>query len=125
MTRYSGKFAAAWPPSPSLRRSFLVLLQWGWIEEHQARMGAVFILPAVLFLLVFVIYPVFDVLRLSVFVVDFVTNQEKFVGLANFVQILRDPKLANVAWNTLIWTVFSLAGQFGPSCAFESHVRRR
>lgn len=81
--------------------------------DQQARTGVYFIAPAILFLLVFVIYPVFDVLRLSLFAIDFATDQERFVGTENFAQILRDPKLASVAWNTLVWTVFSLIGQFG------------
>jgi multiple sugar transport system permease protein len=84
-----------------------------WLGDRQAQTGLAFILPSVLFLAVFVAYPVYDVFRLSLFYVDFATDHEKFVGLANFAQILRDSKFVNVAWNTLIWTAFSLAGQFG------------
>jgi multiple sugar transport system permease protein len=83
------------------------------IAGREAQTGLAFILPAVVFLCVFVAYPVYDVLRLSLFHVDFATDQERFVGLANFAQVLRDTKLTTVAWNTLLWTVFSLAGQFG------------
>jgi multiple sugar transport system permease protein len=72
-----------------------------------------FILPALVFLLVFIAYPIFDVFRLSLFVVDFATDRERFVGAGNFAQVLRDPKLLDVAWNTFVWTVLSLAGQFG------------
>jgi multiple sugar transport system permease protein len=82
------------------------------IGNHKARAGLAFIAPALLFLVVFVAYPVVDVVRLSVHAVDFATDREKFVGLANFVQVLRDAKLAPVLWNTLVWTVFSLLGQF-------------
>lgn len=88
-------------------------MKWPWFMDQQARTGVYFIAPAILFLLIFVIYPVFDVLRLSLFAIDFATDQERFVGTENFAQILRDPKLASVAWNTLVWTVFSLIGQFG------------
>src|SRR5262249_57919661 len=45
--------------------------------------------------------------------VDFATDREAFVGLANFARIWADPKFLSVGWNTLIWTVFSLLGQFG------------
>jgi len=86
---------------------------WQLLIDKQARTGLLFIAPSVLFLFVFVFYPVFDVLRLSMSAISFVTDRERFVGIANFVEILRDPKLATVAWNTLIWTVFSLIGQFG------------
>jgi multiple sugar transport system permease protein len=84
-----------------------------WFGDRQAKAGVAFVLPAVAFLGVFVAYPVFDVLRLSVFAVSFATDRESFVGIANFVQIFHDPKLPTVAWNTIVWTVFSLVGQFG------------
>jgi multiple sugar transport system permease protein len=83
-----------------------------FLRDHKARTGLVFIAPALAFLVVFVAYPVIDVVRLSFHLVDFATDQEKFVGLANFIQVLRDAKLGTVAWNTLVWTIFSLAGQF-------------
>jgi multiple sugar transport system permease protein len=110
MTRRSAATAAPAPVPPS--RSLRTKMEWSLMDK-QARTGVLFIAPAVLFLLVFVIYPVVDVFRLSVFAIDFATDQERFVGIANFAQIWRDPKLATIAWNTLIWTVFSLAGQFG------------
>ncbi|HYV71007.1 MAG TPA: sugar ABC transporter permease, partial [Pseudolabrys sp.] len=66
-----------------------------------------------MFLVVFVAYPVLDAVRLSLLVVDFATDQTSFVGMANFAQMLRDPKLVPVATNTLVWTVASLIGQFG------------
>jgi multiple sugar transport system permease protein len=110
MTRRSAATAAPAPVPPW--RSLRTKMEWSLMDK-QARTGVLFIAPAVLFLLVFVIYPVVDVFRLSVFAIDFATDQERFVGIANFAQIWRDPKLATIAWNTLIWTVFSLAGQFG------------
>jgi multiple sugar transport system permease protein len=84
-----------------------------WLANRQARAGLAFVLPALVFLGVLVAYPVCDVLRLSLFAVDFITDRERFVGFANFARILQDPKLPAVLWNTLLWTVFSLAGQFG------------
>jgi ABC-type sugar transport system permease subunit len=105
--------ATATPRWVSLWHDVRDRIRWPWIVDKQACTGVLFILPAILFLLVFVIYPVFDVLRLSLFTIDFATDRAKFVGAANFVHILHDAKLASVAWNTLVWTAFSLIGQFG------------
>jgi multiple sugar transport system permease protein len=105
--------ATAAPRWVSLWHDVRIWIGRPWFVDSQAWTGILFILPAILFLLVFVIYPVFDVLRLSLFTIDFATDRAKFVGAANFVHILHDPKLASVAWNTLVWTVFSLIGQFG------------
>ena len=81
--------------------------------SRQALAGVFFSSPAIVFLVVFVVYPVLDAVRLSLLVVDFATDQTSFVGMANFAQMLRDPKLVPVATNTLVWTVASLIGQFG------------
>lgn len=74
--------------------------------------GVLFVMPAIVFLAAFVAYPVIDAVRLSLLFVDFATDETKFVGLANFAQMLRDQKAPVVALNTIIWTVGSLAGQF-------------
>lgn len=80
--------------------------------RQQTIAGILFVLPAVVFLVVFVAYPVLDTIRLGFMTVDFASDRQHFVGLANYAQILRDPKLPWVAANTLIWTVASLIGQF-------------
>jgi multiple sugar transport system permease protein len=82
------------------------------IGRH-GRTGLTFVLPGVLFLAVFLVYPVFETIRLSLVSVDFATDRQTFVGLANFAEMARDPKLPWVAANTLIWTLGSLLGQFG------------
>jgi len=119
MTRHSAEtsqpeLTGVWFPATSrLRRGLPALRGRRWIKNRQTFAGVAFILPAVAFLLLFVVYPVFDVFRLSTVAVDFATDRETFVGLANFARILADPKFLSVGWNTLIWTVFSLLGQFG------------
>jgi multiple sugar transport system permease protein len=113
MTRRTADAERLTPEAAPTWRGLPENVRRSWLKDKQASAGVLFILPAVLFLLIFVLYPVFDVLRLSFFAVDFTTDQERFVGLANFGQILRSPKLTTVAWNTVIWTVFSLIGQFG------------
>jgi multiple sugar transport system permease protein len=82
------------------------------IGNRQAVAGVLFVTPAILFMLVFIAYPVIDAVRLSLMTVDFVTDETRFVGLQNFAAMLRDPKAPSVALNTLIWTAGSLAGQF-------------
>src|SRR5262249_31301555 len=95
-----------------------------WFGNSRSLTGVAFVLPAVVFLGGFVAYPVYDVFRLSLFTVDFATDREKFVGLANFAQVLGGAKFATVARNTLIWTVFSLLGQFGLGLAAALCINR-
>lgn len=105
---HSAVTAAVTMPSRRLPSRML-----GWLGNRRARTGIAFVLPSVVFLGVFVAYPVYDVFRISLFHVAFATDQERFVGLANFAQIFGDAKFLPVVLNTLVWTLFSLVGQIG------------
>lgn len=65
-----------------------------------------------LFLLVFVAYPVVDAIRVSFLEVDFVSGTERFVGLKNYAAVFEAAKLTRVLLNTLVWSLGSLIGQF-------------
>ncbi|ODT80430.1 MAG: hypothetical protein ABS76_15930 [Pelagibacterium sp. SCN 64-44] len=75
--------------------------------------GMIFVLPAALFMLVFVAYPVLDAVRLAFTDNNIFTNQTEFVGLRNFEEIGNTPKFWPILSNTIVWTVFSMIGQFG------------
>jgi multiple sugar transport system permease protein len=92
--------------------------------DRQLLTGLAFITPAALFMLVFVAYPVAEAVRVSLQSIDFITDRETFVGLANYAEILASPKFPLVAWNTLIWTVGSLIGQFGLGLAAALCINR-
>ena len=65
--------------------------------------GYLFILPQFLFFDVFLIYPVFEGFRLSLFNVSY--NKESFVGLQNYINLFQDDIFLKAVWNTL-WFVF-------------------
>lgn len=75
--------------------------------------GALFVAPAALFMLVFVAYPVADAIRLAFTANDIFTNETTYVGMQNFSEMLDSSKFWPVLVNTLIWTTFSMIGQFG------------
>lgn len=70
------------------------------------------ILPGVVVILLFILYPVCEALRLSLHEIDLLSGREKFVGLANYAEVFRDPKFSGVLFNTMVWSVGSLVGQF-------------
>jgi multiple sugar transport system permease protein len=82
------------------------------LRSRKARGGLLFIAPAVVFLLAFVVYPVADALRLSVHEIDFISGRERFVGMQNYAAIFASPKFWPVLWNTILWSIGSLIGQF-------------
>ena len=64
-----------------------------------------FLLPAVLLLLVFNLYPTLATLNESLHAKSFISNSNVFVGLENFERILRDPVFWKSAQVTLVFSV--------------------
>lgn len=82
------------------------------IYEH---IGYVFILPAVIFMLVFVGYPIIYNIILSFQQVDLMTlgsGVREFVGFDNYVALLNTPVLKIALWNTLFFSVACIFFQF-------------
>jgi multiple sugar transport system permease protein len=66
-----------------------------------------FVVPALLFVVAFLLLPVFFVIGTSLTDWDLL-HPMRFVGLANFVQLFRDPTLLGSTRNTLLWVVLVL-----------------
>lgn len=71
--------------------------------------GYVLIAPAAVLCLAFSIIPTFLVIRNSFCNVDYVSNTDTFVGLANYRSILTDPVFLMVFRNTIVFTFFTVA----------------
>ncbi|MDD2972580.1 MAG: sugar ABC transporter permease [Lachnospiraceae bacterium] len=77
--------------------------------------GLLFVLPAFLYMLVFVGYPIIDNIILSfqnVTVKNLVSGSRDFVGLKNYFDIFKDQVFIKALWNTLFFTVSCLVIQF-------------
>jgi ABC-type sugar transport system permease subunit len=74
--------------------------------------GILLALPGILVIAVFILFPVVDAVRISLYDVDVLTDTQTFVGLANYVEVFRSPKFGQILLNTTIWSVGSLLGQF-------------
>ena len=70
-----------------------------------------FVLPAVIVVAALFIYPIFSSLFYSMTTKNLIRPKYNFVGLKNYLDILRDPKFWVAFFNSLKWTVFSLLGQ--------------
>lgn len=70
-----------------------------------------FVLPAVIVVAALFIYPIFSSLFYSMTTKNLIRPKYNFVGLKNYLDILRDPKFWAAFLNSLKWTVFSLLGQ--------------
>ncbi|MGQ9629312.1 MAG: carbohydrate ABC transporter permease [bacterium] len=77
--------------------------------------GYIFILPALVFVAGFFIYPWIYNISLGfreTTIATYVAGNSPFTGLNNYTKVLRDPTFWRTARNTAIFTVFSLLFQF-------------
>lgn len=71
--------------------------------------GYILLLPALIVYLLFAVYPMFDVVRMSFSSWNGLAPESTFVGLANYNAILtQDPVFWGALWNTLVWTAFAV-----------------
>lgn len=102
------KFAtmAGAPRAPA--RGFLKLS----LQARERLLGILMSLPGLLVIGAFIVYPVVDALRISLYDIDALSGLENFVGLANYAAVFRDPNFSIVLVNTVVWSIGSLVGQF-------------
>ena len=70
-------------------------------DQREALRPWLFLLPALLLLFVYLVYPVYETIRLSFH--DF--TGERFVGLKNYVWAVQDPELLQAIGNNALWLV--------------------
>lgn len=101
-----GGAAAAAPPARST-----VL---GWKRRYQL-VGLAFLLPAVIFVAIFYIYPILLNVMISFekyTARSFVTGEAPFIGFGNFNRLFSNPNFTVALQNTLLFTLGSLTFQF-------------
>jgi sn-glycerol 3-phosphate transport system permease protein len=69
-----------------------------------------FLLPTLLILAVFIYLPALRTLKLAAYQANVILGTERFVGLANFAQLLQSPAYRQVALQTLVFTLLSVTG---------------
>jgi ABC-type sugar transport system permease subunit len=88
------------------------------------RIGILFILPFVLAGIIFMLYPVADAIRMSVYYVNpLMPDANRFSGLANFEFIIADRLFWSSFYNAVYWTFFSVVLQtiFGVGLGLMLH----
>ncbi len=88
--------------------------------------GYLFILPQLLLFLLFVVYPILEGVRLSLYKVQY--QQETFVGFDNYVTLFNDPVFFKSIVNTVIFVVFIVLltvvfSLFAASSVFDKNAK--
>lgn len=94
------------------------------IRENIA--GYLFIAPQIILFLVFLVYPIIEGIRLSLFKINY--QNETFVGLANYQKLFSDPVFIKSIINTVIFVVFIVAltvvfAMFVASAIFDKNAK--
>jgi multiple sugar transport system permease protein len=77
----------------------------GWWARHQRSIAPwLFLLPAMLFFVVYVIAPIFQSIAISFTEWDGL-GPKRFIGLANYVELAHDPEFRTALVNNVIWLV--------------------
>jgi multiple sugar transport system permease protein len=93
----------------------------------EARLAYLLMAPTVLFIIVFMFYPIFYVFVMSFFRTNKLSDLVRFVGLANFVDRFQDPEFWWASLRSLVWTGAGVAVKFlaGMLIAVLLNVRYR
>lgn len=80
-------------------------------RKRHNRIGLAFSIPVIIFLVVFVLYPVIYNVWLSFTDTSLMKSTSEFVGLKNYIRIFQNELFKKYFWNTCVWTFWSVLGQ--------------
>ena len=80
-------------------------------EKRHRLIGFAFAIPAVIFLLTFVLYPVVYNIWLSFTNTSLIKKESSFVWLDNYIRMFSNKLFKKYFWNTCVWTFWSVLGQ--------------
>jgi raffinose/stachyose/melibiose transport system permease protein len=89
--------------------------------------GYVLLVPALTVYLLFAVYPMMDVVRMSFSSWNGLSPEARFVGMENYRAIFtQDPVFWGALWNTLAWTFFAVLMptliNFGLALALKQNI---
>jgi multiple sugar transport system permease protein len=84
-----------------------------------------FIAPAMVGLGLFKLYPIVEGLRLSFYEVRPIARTQEFIGLANFLELIRDPVILRATWNTLLFNLVVTPTQIALALGLAVLVNRK
>lgn len=80
-----------------------------WLGPRRPYWGLVFVLPILVFFIVFKFWPMFRAIRLSFFKASPINPNETFVGVGNYVQLFNDPLFLKALGTTTTYVVGTVA----------------
>jgi ABC-type sugar transport system permease subunit len=98
--------------------------QRGRPARRRSRSAYLFLLPSLVILLVFVVYPIVQSAWMSLHDWSYLQAGHRFVGLDNYRELWHDPRFGNALRNTLIFTGITVPAQIALSLALATALMR-
>jgi ABC-type sugar transport system permease subunit len=95
-----------------------------WRHWRRHSTAYMFLAPSCLILLVFVAYPIVQSLWMSLHNWNFFSSKHKWIGLANYSELIHDPRFWNALKNTVIYTGVAVPLQVGLGLGLAVALRR-
>lgn len=93
--------------------------------RNQARAAWLFLLPSLLLLTAFVVWPILQAFWMSLFDWKIGNQPSIFLGLANYQELLGDERVWNALWNTLYYTAIFVPLRLGLALVFALILNER
>ncbi len=97
---------------------------WRRPERRDAVVGLLFVVPAFVFMGVFIIYPAVHALRLGLYDVHLIRPQRPFVGLNQYKDVLQDSLFQLVVRNTGVYALIVVVVALGLGLVFALALNR-
>lgn len=81
--------------------------------EKDPYFGLLLIAPILLWVMVTLLYPLIEAITLSVKNIDYAGTNGIFVGLKNYLNVMKQTVFIHSLWTTLVWTVLNVVFQIG------------
>jgi raffinose/stachyose/melibiose transport system permease protein len=79
-------------------------------RRMEVRTGLLFVAPAFIIYVVFMLFPFLNSIYYSLTSWDGVQNVKEWVGISNYTTMIEDPLLLEAAWHNLFWIIFGTIG---------------
>ena len=93
---------------PTSTKGAIKTRDWSWKTVRKQLPNYLFILPHFLFFGIFLLYPIFRGLQISLYDWKIMLTEQKFIGMANYQALLKDKVFLTVLQNTLVFMAITV-----------------
>ena len=114
-----------YPRLTTAMQSVLTTRKKGYFWTTESRLAYIFLLPATVFLLLFMIYPIANVVLMSFYRTNRIAQFVRFIGFKNYADLLVQKEFLEVILRSIYWTVIAVLtkASFGMIIALLLNVK--